>query len=368
MHIADDGSLFVADYGNFCVVRFGAGDSQGQVVAGVENEKLADIDYMKDLEKTTFSPVEGEGRMLKRPSDVFVDDDGAVIALDTEACRAQKFHKGILAKPFIPPPDVPPQKSVHNPDSIKYPRFFAKQQDHSTILVDTWSHRVLMFPAPGDCERETPRLLAGVPNSCGSTPEKLAFPSSVAVGADGSLFVADTNNHRVQRFPCPTEAEPCADSLHPVGVTVAGNAEGKSGDGLGDLNMPTGICIDSRDGSLIVADRGNSRVLRFADGESTGSVIAGPEMVWSPWGVLADGKGCLYISDARRALVLKLDLDVAHTESASLKWSSPPPVPVPVPAAPPAVPEPSKGAPVPPRGAPPEMPVGLLGEDASELD
>jgi len=351
------------------VVRFGAGDAQGQIVAGVENEKLADIDYMKDLEKTTFAPAEGEGRMLKRPSDVFVDDEGAVIALDTEVCRAQKFHKGSLAKPFIPAPDVPPQKSVHNPDSIKYPRSFAKLPDHSTILVDTWSHRVLMFPAPGDCEREPPRLLAGVPNSCGSTSEKLAFPSSVAVGVDGSLFVADTNNHRVQRFPFPTEAEPCADSLRPVGITVAGDAEGKSGDSLVHLNMPTGICIDRRDGSLIVADRGNSRVLRFADGASMGSVIVGPEIVWSPWGVLADGEGCLFVSDARRAMVLKLDLDVPYTATATcLKLSPPPPMPMPVPVPPAVASEPSKEAPAPPRTAPPEMPVGLLGEDASELD
>lgn len=245
-----------------------------------------------------------------------------------------------------------------------------------------------MFPAPGAGEREPPRLLAGVPNSCGASAEKLAFPSSVAVGADGSLFVADTNNHRVQRFACRTEAEPSADSLHPAGITVAGNAKCEAGTGLGDLNMPTGICIDSRDGSLIVADRGNSRVLRFADGASTGDVIAGPEIVWSPWAVLADGEGCVYISDARRALVLKLDLDVPYTAPATLQLSPPPPPPVPVapPAAPappaehvpaPSPPEPSKEAPAAPHGAPPEMPaavaptgpvVGALGEDASELD
>ena len=43
-----DGTLYVADFTNFCVVRFGAGDAAGKVVAGEEAKQLMDVDYLKE--------------------------------------------------------------------------------------------------------------------------------------------------------------------------------------------------------------------------------------------------------------------------------------------------------------------------------
>ena len=54
--------------------------------------------------------------------------------------------------------------------------------------------------------------------------------------------VSDTNNHRIQRFE-PGERRGAGDvSLLQMwgGRTVAGSAEGKSGDSLAELCMPTG--------------------------------------------------------------------------------------------------------------------------------
>merc|ERR1712072_1566769 len=94
-----------------------------------------------------------------------------------------------------------------------------------------------------------------------------------------------------------------------TGSTVAGSAEGVPGAGLGELNMPTGLCIDPRDGSLLVADRMNARVLRFpAGGAKQGEVVVGSEQqLERPWGVCQDAAGAIYVSDERRSLVLKVE-------------------------------------------------------------
>merc|ERR1712046_560046 len=133
----------------------------------------------------------------------------------------------------------------------------------------------------------------------GTAPELLSFPSGMAFDSEGRLYVTDTNNHRVQCF-LPGETR---------GATVAGSATGEPGTGIDQLNMPTGICMDQRDGSLLVADRMNGRVLRFpAGGAQKGEVVAGADLELSrPWGVCQDGEGAIYVSDERRALVLKVE-------------------------------------------------------------
>merc|ERR1711920_900972 len=159
-------------------------------------------------------------------------------------------------------------------------------------------------------------------------PEKLAFPSDFVMCSDGSFLVTDTNNHRVQRF-VPGQA---------AATTVAGSKAAKSGSSLSELNMPTGICLDPRDGSFLVADRCNARVLRFsanAKAGDSGAIVAGSNLLDRPWGVCASEDGHVYVSDERQAVVLKLGSGVAATENTSAKKSTmafaPPPRTVPKP-------------------------------------
>lgn len=293
--ISGDGALLVADYGNHCVLRFGQNDARGKVVAGQEGKILPTVDPLKDIDRP-LGPAEGEGLLMKRPIDVCAHSQSGVLVLDAEVCRVQHFASiDDKAATIVPPPSGPPQKSVHNPEAVKYPRSMLLRPGGDLVICDTWSHRVLRY-AP---DATTPEVLAGKSNSAGLTSDLMNFPSGIAFDSQGRLYVTDTNNHRVQCF-LPGETH---------GTTVAGSADGVAGAGLGELNMPTGICIDTRDGSLLVADRMNGRVLRFpAGGAREGEVVVGPAFqLERPWGVCQDAAGAIYVSDERRALVLKAE-------------------------------------------------------------
>merc|ERR1712046_49953 len=58
-----------------------------------------------------------------------------------------------------------------------------------------------------------------------------------------------------------------------------------------------------------MGDRMNARVLRFpAGGAENGEVVAGADQQLSrPWGVCQDGEGAIYVSDERKAMVLKVE-------------------------------------------------------------
>jgi sugar lactone lactonase YvrE len=90
-------------------------------------------------------------------------------------------------------------------------------------------------------------------------------PTHIAVGVDGSVYISDTGNHRIQVFDA-------------TGHLVS--AWGSRGDGDGQFNTPLGVAVTT-DGTVFVVDSGNHRVQRFsAEGAFLGK-----------WGSLGKGQG-----------------------------------------------------------------------------
>jgi len=95
----------------------------------------------------------------------------------------------------------------------------------------------------------------------------LDTPTGVFVNTTGSVYIADTNNHRIQRWaPGATK-----------GITVAGGHG--QGDADNQLNTPTGVFVNAT-GSVYIADKVNHRIQKYyytpeitiAAGETTGSI------------------------------------------------------------------------------------------------
>lgn len=86
-----------------------------------------------------------------------------------------------------------------------------------------------------------------------ATEAALNFPTQVAVNADGDLFIADANNHRIRRVDAGG-----------IITTVAGTGlPGYLGDGGAATNaqfrQPTGLALNG-EGDLFIADTGNARI------------------------------------------------------------------------------------------------------------
>ena len=98
----------------------------------------------------------------------------------------------------------------------------------------------------------------GVPSVAGrdrlGQVDKTWGASDIAVDADGNLFVADTYNHRIQKF----------DSS---GTFLL--AWGSEGEAETEFNCPTSVAVDPQ-GNVTVTDRYNHRVKKFT---GTGQLI-----------------------------------------------------------------------------------------------
>ena len=110
-------------------------------------------------------------------------------------------------------------------------------------------------------ERQVP--IAAAFGSRGSEVGQLLNPRGIAVAPDGSVYVADSGNHRIQRFDA-------------AGRPIA--AFGGPGAAEGQFNEPWGVAVDKQ-GTVYVADTWNHRVQVF---DSTGRLVG----VWGQPGVL----------------------------------------------------------------------------------
>src|SRR2546421_603138 len=97
-------------------------------------------------------------------------------------------------------------------------------------------------------------------SSCCSAANQLSNPYGVFVDASGNVFVADRQNHRIQKWaPGATR-----------GITVAGgNGQGSAAN---QLSNPLGVFVDASD-NIFVADEQNHRIQKWASGAIQGVTV-----------------------------------------------------------------------------------------------
>ncbi len=122
----------------------------------------------------------------------------------------------------------------------------------------------------------------------GTKAGQFNLPTGLAVDSWGSLYVADSGNHRVQRITPGGDVYPF----------------GKAGQTAGELWGPQSVAVAPDGKHFFVAEQGNQRVQGFHFlGQSTG-VVGG---LRNPSGVTFDAQGALWIADTGNGRVLRFD-------------------------------------------------------------
>lgn len=230
-----------------------------------------------------------EGRELAGPQSVAVDLSASPARLyvaDTLNNRvlgwrdAAGFASGSTADLVIGQPDFFGTSANASGAALGLwqPSGVAVDAAGNLYIADTNNHRVLRYPQPFVQSIRAPDLVVGQRNLTGrdrnigaSDPNEfsLAYPVAVAVSPKGDLAVSDAGNHRVLLFPAGSLA-----ANGPAAAAVLGQSAfsgSSSGVGVNGIDQPAGLAFDAL-GRLWVADTGANRVLQYPPMASTGTV------------------------------------------------------------------------------------------------
>jgi sugar lactone lactonase YvrE len=163
------------------------------------------------------------------------------------------------------------------------PRGVATDAGGNVYVADTLNHRIQKLDSSGTWERAWGKgvLMHGgagftvctaaancLAGSAGGLGGEMNQPHGVATDADGNVYVADTINHRIQKFDSSGTWERAWGKGVNGGAgfevcTAAANCLAGSDGGLGgEMFGPIGVATDAS-GNVYVADAGNNRVQKF---------------------------------------------------------------------------------------------------------
>ncbi|CAF3824084.1 unnamed protein product, partial [Rotaria sp. Silwood1] len=169
----DEGFLYVSDTERHEVRRYWSDGRHGKVVAGGNGQ--------------------GSHRnQLNHPTYIFVGPDEAVYVSDTWNDRVVKWEKDATTGVVV----AGGHGKGKDGTQLHYPTGLVVDQLGTVYVADYWNHRVMRW----DKDALRGKMIAGDRFNVGKKANQLNGPEGLAFDQSGNLYVADSNNHRIQRF------------------------------------------------------------------------------------------------------------------------------------------------------------------------
>jgi sugar lactone lactonase YvrE len=283
------GDIYVADSGNSAIRRI---TLAGTVSTAVGREGGPDV-------------IDGPGRTARfnGPRGLAVATGGTVYVADAGNCAIRAIAPGgttsTLAGATTPGGDACGYLDATGTAArFSAPSSVAIASDGTVYVADTNNHMIRRVSNTGVVTtvagQSTPGALDGL-----GTAASFTSPRGLALAANGDLYVADTGNHLIRLITPSGQV-----------TTVAGLA-GQTGttDGTGNqarFSAPTDVGVDL-DGNVFVVDSGSRRIRKVASGGVVTTVLAGNNT--APTGLALDGLGNIYVASRGSHQISKVSTD-----------------------------------------------------------
>jgi len=274
------GNMYIADSANNRIQKWAPNATVGITVAG--------------------GNVYGDAmNQLGNPQGVAVDSDGNIYIADMPNNRIQKWAPNATVGITV----AGGNGQGGEANQLNHPYSVALDAAGDIYIADTYNNRIQKWAA-GCANQCSGVTVAG--GSSGSEADQLKLPLGVSVEANGDIYIADTDNNRIQKWALGAT----------TGTRVAGGNAGDYATGADQLSFPRAVEVDA-DGNLYIADFGNNRIQKWAPGATTGETLAGggdygsgADQLAYPSDVAIDANGNIYIVDMNNNRIQEIVLRI----------------------------------------------------------
>ena len=171
------------------------------------------------------------------------------------------------------------------------PQGIASDSSKYVYVADTFNHRIQKFQLTNPCPSGTTQVVSGVCfvtkwGKHGAGVGEFNHTADVALDRSGNVFVVDYSNNRIQKFTNN------GDFIRAWGMRGSGGSE---------FVDPGSIAVD-RLGNVYVADTGNNRIQKFTNNgdfiRAWGQYGVGEGEFRRPIGIAVDSLGNVYVVDS----------------------------------------------------------------------
>jgi sugar lactone lactonase YvrE len=314
----DTGKVFVADTNNNRVLRFASFDD-------LNNGASAEMVFGQP-DFTTYSSNKTKNG-VNSPRGLAVHN-GKLYVSDTNNNRVLRYNNASTvnysgtapdAVQVIGQPDYTNTTYTTDAQTLSAPYGLKIDFDGNLYVTDYSDHRVLRFDnieTRGDYPM--PDAVFGQPDfvttNYGGGAANLSNPHDIAIGDDGTLYIADDANDRIMVYANGQSVSGGGHTASGVlGQSTLDNPVKDAAPSDTTINGPKGVLLDSEN-NLWIAEANNNRVVRFVDVSATtiggradlvlgkpdftsADTTASASVLTDVFGIAADQEGTLYVAD-----------------------------------------------------------------------
>jgi DNA-binding beta-propeller fold protein YncE len=219
-----------------------------------------------DDDDATFVDGQGPAARFNGPSGITVDAAGHMVVADRCNHALRRVSKAGEVSTLAGTGEAGFADGQGDAARFNFPCGLALAANDEIVVADTDNHAIRVVTPGGAVRTLAGSGEAGFADGQGAAA-RFCCPTALARDKDGSILVADTENHAVRRV-----------TMEGAVSTVAGNGVEGYADGEGAaarFNGPTAVVVDT-EGTIIVADRDNER-LRKIVGRQVATLAGGSE-------------------------------------------------------------------------------------------
>ena len=272
----------------------------------LDGTAVLDTDYTLSSQRITIPAGSNKGELMV--STATIEEDGEVEVLDTIIFTVSEITNATApvneATLYLESIEKPTVSVATSATSVSEGETFTvtanlEAATSTDVVIDLPSSGTAKYNVDFTSDVATRISTVAGGNGEGSDPNQLRYPRGLFVDAAGTIFIADPQERRIQKWELGATE----------GITIISN-----------LNNPVDVALDAS-GNIYVVEENDHRVVKYAADGSGGQIVAGGNgngsdvnQLSQPQGIFIDNDNNLYIADRENSRIMKWAPDATEGE------------------------------------------------------